>query len=127
MNIEFEAAYLNELKANLKIKKIKFKDELKKGQILVKLKYSGICGSQIGEISGIKGKDKYLPHLLGHEASGVVVSKHPGIKSVKKNDHVVLHWKKSNLLQSKTPQYFDGNKKINAGSVTTFNQMAIVT
>ena len=35
-------------------------------------------GSQIGEIRGVKGKDKYLPHLLGHEATGKVlkVSRH---------------------------------------------------
>jgi hypothetical protein len=33
----------------------------------VKIHFTGICGSQIGEINGVKGPDQYLPHLLGHE------------------------------------------------------------
>ena len=64
------------------------------GQVLIKIKYSGICGSQIGEIEGIKGEDKYLPHLLGHEASGKVIEVGDGVTHVKKDDNVVLHWKK---------------------------------
>ena len=42
-------------------------ESLEIGQVLVELKYSGICGSQIGEIDGVKGTDKFLPHLMGHE------------------------------------------------------------
>ena len=38
------------------------------GQVLVQIHASRICGSQIGEIDGVKGPDRYLPHLLGHEA-----------------------------------------------------------
>ena len=34
--------------------------------------YSGICGSQLGEIDGVKGPDRWLRHLLGHEGSGTV-------------------------------------------------------
>ena len=37
------------------------------GQVLVELQCSGICGSQLGEIDGVKGPDRYLPHLMGHE------------------------------------------------------------
>ena len=84
MKLEFKAAVLFRQKKKLEIINIKFRDQLKRGQIAVELKYSGICGSQIGEIDGIKGKDKYLPHLLGHEASGVVLNKHSSVKSVKK-------------------------------------------
>ena len=36
--------------------------KLKKGQVLVKIKYSSICHTQIQEIMGLRGKDKYLPH-----------------------------------------------------------------
>ena len=127
MKLEFKAAVLFKQKKKLEIINIEFNNKLKRGQIAVKLKYSGVCGSQIGEIEGIKGKDKYLPHLLGHEASGIVIEKHESVKSVKKNDHVVLHWMKSNKIQSETPIYYNNNKKINAGSVTTFNQLAIVS
>jgi len=42
------------------------------GQVLVEVKVSRICGSQLGEIDGVKGPDKYLPHLLGHEGGGIV-------------------------------------------------------
>mgnify|MGYP005999435175 CR=1 FL=1 len=48
--------------------------KLKKNQLLIKIKYSFVCGTQLNEIFGLKGKDKYLPHVLGHEASGEVVS-----------------------------------------------------
>ena len=57
----------------LVIDEISLPQKLLKGQVLVKMFYSGICGSQLGEISGVKGKDKYLPHLLGHEGVGEVI------------------------------------------------------
>ena len=57
------------------------------GQVLVKVEYSGICGSQIGEIDGVKGEDKFLP-LLGHEGSGCVVEIGAGVRKVSKNDGV---------------------------------------
>ena len=69
MNLQFNAAIQTKQQLRLKIKKITFNDNLSSGQLLVKIIYSGICGSQIGEILGTKGKEKYLPHLLGHEAT----------------------------------------------------------
>ena len=74
MNLKFKAAVLFKQKKKLKIIDVEYIDKLKRGQIAVKLKFSGICGSQIGEIEGIKGKDKFLPHLLGHEGFGKVLS-----------------------------------------------------
>ena len=62
-----KAAILTAQKSPLTIDIIDLPSELKIGQVLVEVIYSGICGSQIGEINGVKGKDKYLPHLLGHE------------------------------------------------------------
>ena len=47
--------------------------KLIKGQVLIKMKYTSICRSQIMEIEGKRGKDKWLPHLLGHEGSGIVI------------------------------------------------------
>ncbi len=125
--INFKGAVLIRNKTKLKIMDIKFKDVLKRGQVLVKLKYSGICGKQIDEIEGIGGKDKFLPHLLGHEGSGVVVKIGPGVKKVKPKDKVVLHWIKGTGHQSDTPEYYSGKKKINAGWVTTFNEIAVVS
>ena len=83
---KFKAAILKKNNSKLFVHSILLKDELKKGQIFVKLKYSGICGKQIDEIEGVGGRDPYLPHLLGHEGSGVVLNVGPGVKKVKKND-----------------------------------------
>ena len=124
---KFKAAILEKNNSELVIRDIFFKDVLKRGQIFIKLKYSGICGKQIDEIKGIGGRDPYIPHLLGHEGSGVVLKVGPGVKKVKKRDKVILHWIKSNGIQSETPKYFSKSNVINAGSVTTFNEYAVVS
>lgn len=97
------------------------------GQVLVKIRYSGVCGSQLGEIEGVKGKDDYLPHLLGHEGSGIVQEIGPGVTRVKEGDAVVLHWRQGEGLQSKPPIYNWKGKTLNAGWVTTFNEYALVS
>ena len=104
-----KAAILVELGKPLVIDEIELPQTLEVGQVLVKIHFSGICGSQLGEIDGAKGEDKFLPHLLGHEASGTVVEIGPGVKYVKPGDTVVLHWMKGSGLQSNTPHY--KNKK----------------
>ena len=126
--IEIKAAVLSKIDHDLELKKIYHEGNLLRNQVLVKILYTGICGSQLGEISGVKGKDKYLPHLLGHEATGKIVDISPQIKSLKKNDKVILHWQRNYGADSKTPIYVDKeNKKINAGWVTTFNNYAVVS
>jgi len=122
-----KAAILIEQKKPLIIDSIQFPINLEIGQVLVKILYSGICGSQIGEIDGVKGKDNYLPHLLGHEASGIVEDVGPGVKSVKKSDHVVLHWKKGHGIESDNPRYTWQKNPLNAGLVTTFNEWGIIS
>tara|TARA_B100000029_G_C17556114_1_gene951719 strand:- start:615 stop:1649 length:1035 start_codon:yes stop_codon:yes gene_type:complete len=124
---KFLAAILKKNNTKLLLKKIVCLDKLSKGQVLVKLKYSGICGKQIDEIKGIGGKDIYLPHLLGHEGSGIVQDIGPKVSKVKKNDKVILHWIKSSGIESSTPKYTLKDKIINAGWVTTFNEYAIVS
>ncbi|NDD14923.1 MAG: dehydrogenase, partial [Betaproteobacteria bacterium] len=57
----------------LEVAEIDLPASLDVGQVLVEFAFSGICGSQLGEIDGVKGPDRWLPHLLGHEASGHVV------------------------------------------------------
>ena len=52
---------------------------LKYGQVLVKMICTGICGAQINEIDAVKGPDKFLPHLLGHEASAEVMECGEGV------------------------------------------------
>ena len=96
------------------------------GQVLVDIKTSRICGSQIGEIDGVKGPDKFLPHLLGHEGAGVVLEVGPEVKHVKVGDHVVLHWRPGAGLQIKPPVYRWRGAACNAGWLTTFNKLAVV-
>lgn len=126
--INFKAAILRQAKKPLSLETIRFEGPLKRGQVLVKIIYSGICGKQIDEILQKGGKDKFIPHLLGHEGVGLVLDVGPGVKKVKKNDQVILHWVKGKGINSSTPVYFDkSNNRINAGWVTTFNEYAVVS
>lgn len=100
---------------------------LKRGQVLVKILFSGICRAQYNEMTGLKGPDKFLPHLLGHEASGFVVDPGPGVNKVKKNDYVCLSWIKGRGLDALRSQYQLGARTINAGAVTTFSDYAVVS
>ena len=122
-----KSAILTESKKPLVVADIDLPDKLDAGQVLVKLHFSGICGAQINEIDAMKGPDKFLPHLLGHEGSGVVEKIGPGVSTVKESDHVVLHWRPSKGIQSPTPKYSWDGKTVNAGWVTTFNEQAIVS
>ena len=101
--------------------------ELSFGQVLVQVKVSRICGSQLGEIDGVKGPDKYLPHLLGHEGGGIVVDVGPEVTHVKPGDHVVLHWRPGAGIQAKPTKYQLGSRTINAGNITTFQGVTIVS
>lgn len=121
------AAILVEQKKPLQIAEIALPESLDIGQVLVEFFYSGICGSQIGEIDGVKGPDKWLPHLLGHEASGRVLAIGPGVKHVKPNDTVVAHWRPSKGIEANPAKYQWQGKTVNAGWVTTFNKHAIIS
>ena len=121
------AAILIEQNKPSEIEYVEFPTELEIGQVLVKLHYSGICGSQLGEISGVKGPDKYLPHLMGHEGCATVLEIGPGVKTIAKDDLVVLHWKKGEGIQSDPPKYKLKGQSINAGWITTFNEYAIIS
>lgn len=121
------AAVLVEQRKPLVVDPVELPEELAYGQVLVEVHYSGVCGSQLGEIDGVKGEDKHLPHLLGHEGSGYVLQVGPGVKHVKPGDAVVLHWMKGNGLEAVPPQYRWRGQKLNAGWVTTFNPYAVVS
>ncbi len=121
------AAILAQSRQPLVVDEITLPDELDAGQVLVKVLYTTICGAQINEIDALKGIDKFLPHLLGHEASAEVIEIGPGVTNVKPGDTVVLHWRPSRGIQSRTPAYKWRGDKLNAGWVTTFNQYAVIS
>ncbi len=122
-----KAAILIESRRPLTVADVSPPERLEYGQVRVRVHVSGICGSQLGEIDAVKGPDKFLPHLLGHEGGGVVEETGPGVRSVRKGDRVVLHWRKGNGIESPTPKYRWGNRTVNAGWVTTFNEQAVVS
>ena len=122
-----KSAILVESKKPLVVAETDLPAKLEFGQVLVKVCYSSICGAQINEIDAVKGPDKFLPHFLGHEGSGIVEKIGEGVTTVKPGDHVVLHWRKSSGIQSETPKYYWNGKKVNAGWVTTFNEKAVVS
>ena len=122
-----KSAILIESKKPLVVTDIDLPTKLEFGQVLVKVCYSGLCGAQINEIEAIKGPDKFLPHLLGHEGSGIVEKIGEGVTTVKLGDHAVLHWRKSSGIQSSTPKYSWNGNQVNAGWVTTFNEKTVVS
>lgn len=58
----------------------------KEGQVLVKVKYTGICGSDIPRVNG--DACHFFPNVLGHEFSGVVEETGEGVTNVKPGDRV---------------------------------------
>ena len=123
----FKAAVLIKQKRPLRLINLVMPSGLEDHQILVKIIYTGICGSQIGEIEGVKGKDKYLPHLLGHEGSARVIKIGPKVKNFKIGDYVALHWKQNDVKNAKPFVYTDGKKIINSGNVTSFSEFSVVS
>jgi S-(hydroxymethyl)glutathione dehydrogenase/alcohol dehydrogenase len=101
--------------------------ELSFGQVLVEVKATRLCGTQIGEIDGVKGVDRYLPHLLGHEAGGIVLEIGPEVRHVRRGQRVVLHWRPGVGIQAATPHYRLGGRTINAGNITTFQGLTVVS
>jgi S-(hydroxymethyl)glutathione dehydrogenase/alcohol dehydrogenase len=60
----------------------------KEGEVLVELKATGICHTDKYTLSGADPEGLF-PSILGHEGAGVVVDVGSGIKTLKKDDHVI--------------------------------------
>src|SRR5262245_52900043 len=58
------------------------------GEVLVEIKATGICHTDEFTLSGADPEGLF-PAILGHEGAGIVVDVGPGVKSVKKGDHVI--------------------------------------
>lgn len=56
------------------------------GKALIKVKYTGICGSDIPRVNG--DACHYFPNVLGHEFSGTVEEVGEGVTSLKPGDRV---------------------------------------
>jgi S-(hydroxymethyl)glutathione dehydrogenase/alcohol dehydrogenase len=122
-----KAAILSQINHPLEIDELII-PELKRGQVLVKIAYSGVCHSQLNEIRGLKGEDKFLPHTLGHEGSGIAMEVGQEVQKVQPGDHVVLTWIKGKGIDVPATQYHRYDDSIvNSGAISTFMEYAVIS
>jgi S-(hydroxymethyl)glutathione dehydrogenase / alcohol dehydrogenase len=127
MPLLLKAAVLYETNAPLRVEAGIEVPTLAPGQVLVKLAYAGVCHSQVMETRGARGIDRNLPHMLGHEGAGVVLATGDGVHKVKVGQKIVLGWIKGRGADVPCSRYRFGDRVINAGAVTTFNDHAVVS
>ncbi len=65
--------------------------ELEEGEVLVRIKACGICGSDIHIVYEGVTPTSYVPITLGHEPSGVISEIGPGVKDWKIEDRVAIN------------------------------------
>jgi S-(hydroxymethyl)glutathione dehydrogenase/alcohol dehydrogenase len=58
------------------------------GEVLIEIKASGVCHTDAFTLSGADPEGLF-PAVLGHEGAGIVVDVGPGVRSLKKGDHVI--------------------------------------
>jgi len=95
------------------------------GQVLIDVAYSGVCHSQLLEVQGKRGPDRFLPHTLGHEGSGTVLEVGPDVSKVKPGDRVVLSWIKGSGADVSSVVYQSLEGRINSGAISTFMRQTI--
>jgi S-(hydroxymethyl)glutathione dehydrogenase / alcohol dehydrogenase len=93
---------------------------LQPGQILVEIDYSGICHTQLNEVRGRKGPDRFLPHTLGHEGAGHILAVGTGVSKVAVADAVVLTWIKGAGAEVPATRYESVRGPVNSGAISTF-------
>lgn len=125
--INFNAAILESSHSPLVVDEISFRGPLAAGQVLLRIFYSGVCGAQINEIDAVKGPDRFLPHLLGHEGIGEVIEVGPSVSTVAQGDMVVMHWMVGDGLQSDPPKFEWRGREVNAGWITTFSEYTVAS
>ena len=125
----FTAAVLEELHKPFGIRKLEIPATLSCGQVLVRIKSSGICAAQLNEQSGVKGPDKHLAHCVGHEGGGIVRATGPGVRNVRIGDHVVIHWRKGTGIDSEYPRYWcpELHRYIGGGANTTWQELSVIS
>ncbi|WP_084959050.1 alcohol dehydrogenase catalytic domain-containing protein [Thermoactinospora rubra] len=83
------AAVLTDFHAPLEIREVEIADP-GPGEVRVRIKASGICGSDLKAIDGKSPVVARPPFVLGHESAGVVESTGPGVNGVRPGDHVIV-------------------------------------
>lgn len=86
--MKITAAVVNEKGGRFDLQKMEL-DDPKNNEVLVKIKATGTCHTDMAARDGIMGIPP-LPVVLGHEGAGIVEKVGPGVDKVKPGDHVVL-------------------------------------
>lgn len=97
------------------------------GQVLVEVALSGVCHTQVLESRGFRGVDRYLPHCLGHEGSGIVRELGPGVRKVSVGDRAILSWMKGSGADVNGAVYGWNGRSVNAGGITTFSRFSVIS
>ena len=64
-------------------------DGPKAGEVLVEIRATGVCHTDEFTRSG-GDPEGLFPVIFGHEGAGIVVDVGPGVRSLKKGDHVIV-------------------------------------
>ncbi len=125
--IESQAYVLRESGKVPELEDIRISENLERGQILAKVRFTSLCGTQLEEIFTASRNKKYMPHLFGHEASAEVAAVGPGVTNILPSDNVVIHWRQSSLgLDANPGKYWSREESINAGKVVTLSTFVVV-
>jgi S-(hydroxymethyl)glutathione dehydrogenase/alcohol dehydrogenase len=85
--MDVRAAVAHQAGAPLTLETVQL-DGPRAGEVLVEIKATGICHTDEFTLSGADPEGLF-PSILGHEGAGIVVEVGPGVKSLKKGDHVI--------------------------------------
>lgn len=125
--IDAKAYVLRESGKLPNLEDIQVSDDLEHGQVLVRVQFTSLCGTQLEEIFTSSRNIKHMPHLFGHEASAEVIAVGPGVTNILSGADVVIHWRESSLgLDSNPGKYWSQGVKTNAGKVVTLSTHVVV-
>src|SRR6188474_806233 len=85
--MDVRAAVANGPQTKLSLETVQL-DGPRAGEVLVEIRATGVCHTDAYTLSG-QDSEGIFPSILGHEGAGVVVDIGPGVKSLKKGDHVI--------------------------------------
>lgn len=90
MSIEFKAAVFRTPDEPMSIETVSIPSTPPPGDVLVRMKASGLCHSDLHVIVG--EWEVPTPMILGHEGAGIVEAVGEGVTGVAVGDHVILTW-----------------------------------
>ena len=90
-NHTMKAAVVNDFKQNLEMQDVPV-PKVEHGQVLVKVKASGVCHTDLHAAHGDWPVKPKLPLIPGHEGVGEIVEAGPGVTHVKVGDRVGIPW-----------------------------------